>query len=125
MAILTDTVRVYPLAFVRVRAFRYRADSVIGVVLFGDADDPEFGVFDRAFITLFQAIEIPCRAPSRSKRRRQASGLAVWVASVKGHPYLRFTATDEEAIVTHGFITSRRAVCLSRADGVCSKPPGR
>jgi hypothetical protein len=27
---------------------------VIGVVLFGDIDDTEFGVFDRAFITLFQ-----------------------------------------------------------------------
>jgi hypothetical protein len=30
------------------------ADAVIGVTQFGDMDELEFGVFDRAFITLFQ-----------------------------------------------------------------------
>ncbi len=30
------------------------ADAVIGVTLFGARDEPEFGVFDRAFVTLFQ-----------------------------------------------------------------------
>jgi hypothetical protein len=30
------------------------ADAVIGVTLFGARDELEFGVFDRAFVTLFQ-----------------------------------------------------------------------
>lgn len=30
------------------------ADAVIGVTLFGESDPIEFGIFDRAFVTLFQ-----------------------------------------------------------------------
>jgi hypothetical protein len=38
----------------QIRRRPFPADSVIGVTLFGDSDPIEFGVFDRAFVTLFQ-----------------------------------------------------------------------
>ncbi len=65
------------------------ADAVIGVTLFGDEDELEFGVFDRAFMTLFQitcgatwVTNLPVHAQAGARARTDVvSDRAAWVSN--------------------------------------------